>query len=52
MKIVTISWEKKMIEEIEIEAIRYEKDNICFVRKGDAMYEDFPYDRFLGVKDI
>lgn len=52
MKVVTIDWGKKMIEEIEIEAIRYDKDKIQLVPKGGAMYEDLPYDRFLGVKDL
>ena len=52
MKVITRDWEKKIIEEIEIDAIRYEKDKVCFVPKGSAMYENFPYDRFLGVKDI
>lgn len=51
MKVVTIDWEHKIIEEIEIKAIRYDKDKIQFVPKGSVMYEDFPYDKVLGVKE-
>lgn len=55
MKIVVINWEKKLIEEIETDSVRYEKDGISFtwwVGPGHVKsIEKIPYDQFLGIKE-
>ena len=54
MKIVTIDWNKKLIEEIEKDSVRYEEDGISFTMwLGDnyKTLKKIPYNQFLGVKE-
>ena len=55
MKIVTIDWERKIIEEIETDSVKYEDDGVpytCWSSKTLRTINKIPYQNFLGVKDI
>lgn len=55
MKIVTIDWEKRIIEEFETDRIEYEKDGIyCRIRASNNFMipKKIPYKNFLGAKEI
>ena len=56
MKIVTIDWNKKLIEEIETDSVRYEEDGISFtywISPGHIKsIQKIPYNQFLEVKEI
>jgi hypothetical protein len=55
MKIVTIDWEKKIIEELETDRIEYHEDGIyCSVRASNNLMfrKRIPYENFLGAKEI
>ena len=54
MKILTINWNTKLIEEIETNSIRYEEDGISFtmwVGTNHKTIEKIPYNQFLGIKE-
>lgn len=55
MKIVTIDWEKRIIEEFETDKIEYRKDAIyCLIRASNSLVvsKKIPYKNFLGAKEI
>lgn len=55
MKIVTIDWKKRIIEELETDRIEYHEDGIyCLVRAGNNLMipKRIPYKNFLGAKEI
>ena len=55
MTILTIDWEKKLIEEIETDSVRYEEDGISFTKwlSPGHVYstQKIPYQNFLGIKE-
>ena len=54
MKILTIDWERKIIEEIETDSIRYEKDGVSYayaLSTGIKTHRVVPFENFLGIKE-
>ena len=55
MKILTIDWDKKLIEEIETDSVKYDEDGISFtywIMPGHVKsLNKIPYKNFLGIKE-
>ena len=54
MKIITIDWERKIIEEVETDSVQYNDDGIsytCYLSTNVKTTRTIPYRNFLGIKE-